>query len=143
MIARKLAWILYELIFAQVSSSDNSLVSIDAPTSEAHTDSVIQYQVTLKLSPLLWDRGQLEASIEIKSITTGQNQLIPVRIQLIGRKDDPQNGEDLWKYSATVTNACILVSLSSGRFCEFWIFNQHFTHDCMKIQQIPEIDFWP
>ena len=80
------------VVCVEVSSSDSSLVSVDSPTTESHTDHTAQYPITLKLTPLLWDRTQLEASIEVKCVTTGQIQVIPVRIQLIGRRDDPHNG---------------------------------------------------
>ena len=77
----------------QVSPSDASLITVGAPTSESHHDSIVQYPISLQVSPRLWDRGQLEASIEVKCILTGQKQVIPIRVQLIGHRDDPQNGE--------------------------------------------------
>lgn len=90
-------WIYCISPLCQVSSSDSSLIAIQSPTFEAHTDHIAQYPIELQLSPLLWDRSSLEAFVEVKCLSTGQSQKVPVRIQLIGSKDDPRNGQSSYE----------------------------------------------
>jgi hypothetical protein len=76
----------------RVSSSDTSLVEVLAPEQDSQSDHVVHFPVRLLDRAALWELDRLEVNVEVKCFTTGQTQIIPVRIKLIGQKHE-QSGK--------------------------------------------------
>ncbi|ELU01491.1 hypothetical protein CAPTEDRAFT_222865 [Capitella teleta] len=98
----------------KVTASDGSLLEVQAVSIEGH---VAQFPIVLQHSARLWDRQSLDTSVEIHVVSTGQRQVVPVRIQLIGNRDDPNNAYHAWmgqKYQAASNQSGVFLSPQSG-----------------------------
>ena len=72
---------------------DTNLVVVSSRELDSQASSVAHYPIHLQLTSGLWERHQLETMIEVKSELTGQFLEVPVKVKLIGTKEDqPKNG---------------------------------------------------
>ena len=69
-----------------MTSNDETLVKIQTPERADQADYVAAYPIALQLTSSLWSRNQLEASINVRCIATGQSQTVIVRIKLLGEQ---------------------------------------------------------
>ncbi len=72
----------------KVSSSDPTLIEVLTQERDALSDHVIHFPVRLHDRTALWELERLDVTIEVKCFATGQTQIVPVRIKLIGQKQD-------------------------------------------------------
>lgn len=71
----------------QVTASDTMLLDILTPETDPQSGAVL-YPVRLRDSLTLWEREQLDLTVELVSAKTGQKHSVPVHIKLLGQKPD-------------------------------------------------------
>ncbi|KAL3841492.1 hypothetical protein ACJMK2_019630 [Sinanodonta woodiana] len=72
----------------QVIVSDSIILEAQAPEKDALAKSVVLYPIRLIDSLTLWDRDQLDVSVEVICQKIGQKVKIPVYIKLIGQRPE-------------------------------------------------------
>ncbi|KAK3608986.1 hypothetical protein CHS0354_020538 [Potamilus streckersoni] len=84
----------------QVIVSDSIILEAQAPEKDAQVKSVVLYPIRLIDSLTLWDRDQLDVSVEVICQKIGQKVKIPVYIKLIGQRPEGfvySRGEVGWR----------------------------------------------
>ena len=75
--------------------SDPSILETMAPERDPQSRSIIIYPVRLLDTITLWEREQLDVSVDVICQKIGQKIKIPVFIRLIGQKPDLSGNFDL------------------------------------------------
>lgn len=92
----------------QVLSQDTTLVRVSGPEVDHRGDSVANYPIILQLSAALWDRHSLETTIEVLCALTGQVTSIPLKVMLLGSKDDqPRTCKNNQAKILKISNFCL------------------------------------
>ncbi len=76
------------MVFSQVSSSDVSIVEVLNAERDSQSEHVIHFPVRLRDRAALWELDKIDVEIEIKCVATTQKKIIPVRVKLIGQRQD-------------------------------------------------------
>ncbi|CAL1542005.1 unnamed protein product, partial [Lymnaea stagnalis] len=108
----------------EINVSDHILLQALTPVKDSSSSNIIQFPVQLIDSLTLWDREQLDLSIDVSHKLTGHKVQIPVFVKLIGQKPSiPHNRQALsWStlINSTVSNyqswfvICLIVLLTAA-----------------------------
>ena len=77
----------------QVTSNNESIIQVQSPQTVAQAPNVAHYPVTLHDTSMLWGQSQQEVSVAVWSGITGQEQMVPVRVKLIGDRPEALTGK--------------------------------------------------
>ena len=72
----------------KVSSSDTSIVEVLKFERDSQSEHVIHYPIRLKDRAALWELEKIDVDIEVKCVATTQKKIIPVRVKLIGQRQE-------------------------------------------------------
>nr|KAG5685485.1 hypothetical protein BaRGS_003378 [Batillaria attramentaria] len=77
------------LVFlVKVTASDPTLLEVLSPETDPQSGAVVLYPVRLRDSLSLWEREQLDLSVELSNARTGQKQRVPILVKLVGQKPE-------------------------------------------------------
>ena len=72
----------------QVTSNDTSIVEVLPIERDSQSEHVMHYPIRLKDRATLWELEKLDVEIEVKCVATSQRKTIPVRVKLIGQRQE-------------------------------------------------------
>ncbi len=72
----------------QVISSDSSIVEVLDAERDSQSDHMVHFPVRLRDRAALWELEKIDVEIEIRCVATSQKKIIPVRVKLIGSRQE-------------------------------------------------------